>query len=84
MDSKLDYGEIFCTAVDQIITKKLEGLEYDITKLCTIVDDTHRNQGKYVVSDGAIRFEAYSTDNSFRNGNNVLVLIALSASQYYI
>ena len=75
MDSKLDYGEIFCTAVDQIITKKLEGLEYDITKLCTIVDDTHRNQGKYVVSDGAIRFEAYSTDNSFRNGNNVLVLI---------
>ena len=75
MDSKLDYGEIFCTAVDQIITKKLEGLEYDITKLCTIVDDTHKNQGKYVVSDGAIRFEAYSTDNSFRNGNNVLVLI---------
>lgn len=75
MDSKLDYGEIFCTAVDQIITKKLEGLEYDITKLCTVVDDTHRNQGKYVVSDGAIRFEAYSTDNSFRNGNNVLVLI---------
>lgn len=75
MDSKLDYGEILCTAVDQIIAKRLEDLEYDITKLCTIVDDTHRNQGKYVVSDGAIRFEAYSTDNSFRNGNNVLVLI---------
>lgn len=35
-----DYGEIICKAVDEIVTSKLQGLQYDITKLCTIVDDS--------------------------------------------
>ncbi len=71
----IDYGEIFCNAVDEIITSKLQGLQYDITKLCTIIDDTYSNQGKYIVSDGAARYEAFSTDVNLRKGNNVLVLI---------
>ena len=71
----IDYGEIFCNAVDEIITSKLQGLQYDITKLCTIIDDTYSNQGKYIVSDGAARYEAFSTDINLRKGNNVLVLI---------
>lgn len=71
----IDYGEIICTAVDEIVTAKLQGLQYDITKLCTIVDDTSSYQGKYVVSDGTARYEAYSTDTSFKNGNSVLVVI---------
>lgn len=70
-----DIREIICTAVDTIVSKKLEGLEYDITKLCTIVDDSSRSKGLYVVSDGTARFEAYSTDTSFREGNSVLVII---------
>ena len=70
----IDYGEIFCNAVDEIITSKLQGLQYDITKLCTIIDDTYSNQGKYIVSDGAARYEAFSTDTNLRKGNNVLVL----------
>ena len=40
----IDYGEIFCNAVDEIITSKLQGLQYDITKLCIIIDDTYSNQ----------------------------------------
>lgn len=70
-----DIREIICTAVDTIVSKKLEGLEYDITKLCTIVDDSSRSKGLYVVSDGTARFEAYSTDTTFREGNSVLVII---------
>jgi len=70
-----DIREIICTAVDTIVSKKLEGLEYDITKLCTIVDDSSRSKGLYVVSDGTARFEAYSTDTTFREGNSVLVVI---------
>ena len=70
-----DICEIICTAVDTIVSSKLEGLQYDITKLCTIVDDSQRNKGEYVVSEGSIRFQAFSTDTSFRNGNNVLVVI---------
>ena len=71
----IDYGEILCTAVDEIITARMQGLAYDITKLCTIVDDTNSYQGKYVVSDGTARYEAYSTDNNLKKGNSVLVTI---------
>ena len=51
-----DICEIICTAVDTIVSSKLKGLQYDITKLCTIVDDSQRNKGEYVVSDGSVRF----------------------------
>ena len=71
----LDYGEIFCSAVDEIITSKLQDLQYDITKLCTIVDDTYSNQGKYTVSDGTAKYDAFSTDISFKKGNSVLVTV---------
>ena len=71
-----DYGEIICTAIDEIVTTKLQGIQCDITKLCTVVDDTYNYQGKYVVSDGsASKFEAFSTDTSYQNNNNVLVTI---------
>ena len=70
-----NYGEIICTAIDEIVTNRLQGLSYDITKLCTIVDDSSRNKGKYVVSDGSVRFEAYSTATDYANGNKVLVTI---------
>lgn len=70
-----NYGEIICKAVDEIVTAKLQGLSYDITKLCTVVDSGMSYQGKYVVSDGTARYEAYSTDKGFRNGNQVLVQV---------
>lgn len=70
-----DYGEIICSAVDAIVTARLQGLQYDITKLCTVVDASMSYQGKYIVSDGTARYEACSTDVSFKNGNQVLVNI---------
>ena len=70
-----NYAENICVAIDQIVTSRLEGLAYDITKLCTIVDDTNKNDGKYTVTDGSTKFDAYSTDNNLREGNSVLVNI---------
>lgn len=71
----IDYGEIVCTAIDEIVTAKLQGLQYDITKLCTVIDDTYSYQGRYTVSDGTARYEAFSENTGFKNGNNVLVVI---------
>ena len=71
----IDYGEVLCTAVDEIVSARMQGLKYDITKLCTIVDDTNSYQGKYVVSDGTARYEAFTTDNNLKKGNSVLVTI---------
>lgn len=70
-----NYGEILCTAIDEIISTRLQGLSFDITKQCTIKDDSRAYQGRYVVSDGGSKFEAFSSDTSFKNGNSVLVTI---------
>ena len=74
-EDRLDYGEVLCEAVDTIISKKLENLAYDITKTCIVVDDTYKKQGKYIVADGALKFEAYSTITTLNINDNVLVNI---------
>lgn len=70
-----DYGEKICQAIDEIVTAKLQGLQYDITKLCTIIDDTYSYQGQYTVSDGTARYDAFTTDISLKKGNQVQVII---------
>jgi hypothetical protein len=70
-----DYGEIICSAVDSIVQARMNNLEFNITKTCTIVDIKLRKQGKYIVSDGSVRFEALSEDTSYNLDDSVLVLI---------
>lgn len=74
MENK-DYGNILCEAVDTIITQRLQGLSYDQTILCTIVDDSRREQGIYIATNDSARFEVVSDQTNYRNGNNVYVLI---------
>lgn len=77
MDEALnyDYGETMCQAIDTLIGVALEGLSYDITKQCTIVDDTDRANGRYIVSDGAVKFEAFSEVTNYKEGTVVYVTI---------
>lgn len=75
MSTNNNYGEILCTAIDEIISKRFEDLSYDISKVCTIVDDSSKKNGKYVVSDGSVRFEAFSTETDLSKGNSVMVTI---------
>lgn len=70
-----DYSEIFCTAVDEIVSKRLENLEYDITKTCTVIDDSNKKTGKYRVSSGAAKFDAYAVSGEYTTGEAVLVTI---------
>lgn len=69
------YGDILCQAVDTIVTQRLSALEYDQTILCSIVDDSRREEGIYRVTNGSIVFEAVSDQTNYRNDNNVYVLI---------
>jgi hypothetical protein len=69
-----NYGEIICQAVDEIVRTRLEGISYDQTILCTIVDDSRRNEGIYTVtSNNRTRFDAVSNDTSYRKHHNVYV-----------
>lgn len=70
-----NYGEIICEAVDTLVQKRLSEISFDTTILCSIVDDSERDKGKYIVSNGSAKFEAYSNDTSLRNRNNVYVQI---------
>ena len=63
MDSNL--GEVLCEAVDTIVSKRLENLKYDITKFCTIIDNTENKLGKYVVHEEILQYDAYSTDTCY-------------------
>lgn len=69
------YGDILCQAVDTIVTQRLSALEYDQTILCSIVDDSRREEGIYKVTNGSTVFEAVSDQTNYRNDNNVYVLI---------
>ena len=71
-----NYGEVLCQAVDEIITKRLEGISYDQTILCTIVDDSNKKEGVYIVTNNnTVKFEAYSDNTSYRKNDNVYVQI---------
>ena len=71
----MDYSEILCQAVDTIVTQRLSAISYDQTTICTIVDDSKREQGIYVVSNGSVKFEAYSDITTYRNKTNVYVTV---------
>lgn len=72
---RINYGETFCDAVDIIVSQKLKELEYDVTKVCTIIDNIYKDLGRYTVQEETIKYEAYSANKDFNIGDSVLVTI---------
>lgn len=62
-------------AMDIINAKALQDISYDRTIVCTIEDDTHREEGKYSVNDGSRIFIAYTNDTRLKNKDTVYVTI---------
>ena len=69
-----NYSELMCEAIDLIVKQRLTQIQYDQTQICTIVDDTRKQQGIYIVSNGSARFEAYG-DDTYRLNDSVYVNI---------
>jgi hypothetical protein len=70
-----DYMDSLFQGIDILIDKKLEGLAYDTTVICTIVDSSDCKNGKYRVTDGSVSYIAYSDSDKFREGDQVRVNI---------
>lgn len=68
-------AENICEAINIISTEKLSGLSYDKTVVCTIIDDSKRDKGIYVVKEGSVSYEAYSENTQYRRNNQVYVTI---------
>lgn len=71
-----NYGEQICRSMEIIVAKRLEGLHYDRTVICTITDDTLSKEGKYTVCYADTNnFTAYSHLTNLREGDTVYVSI---------
>ena len=70
----LDVEQIF-GAVDVIVKQRLQEVSFDKTIVCTITDDSDKKNGHYIVTDGNIRFDAYTTNVNYRVDDQVRVSI---------
>jgi hypothetical protein len=61
--------EQFCQAIDIIVSERLADISFDSTIICTIMDASKKDSGLYVVSDGTIKFDAYTNDTSYKKGD---------------
>jgi hypothetical protein len=71
----VDYAEILCQSVDTIISKKLEGINFDTTLTCTITNIDNAELGQYTVTNGSATFTAYSTNTDYKVDDTVYVTV---------
>lgn len=62
-------------AIQTLIDGSLQSLNYDETITCTIIDNSNKARGEYVVDDGSSTFIAYSDFTSYANNTSVYVTI---------
>lgn len=62
-------------AIQTLINGSLQSLDYDRTITCTIVDNSNRARGEYVVDDGSSTFIAYSDFTAYANNTSVYVTV---------
>lgn len=71
----MKYNEILCRAIDTIVTKRLDGIQRDITKKFQIKDDSDSSRGHYLIQNGLELLDAYSENTTLAKDDWVYVLI---------
>ena len=70
-----DINEQICKAVDIIVSKKLESINFDSTIIATIIDNSEAEQYKYICSNGSSQFVAYAKETNYKINESVYVTI---------
>jgi hypothetical protein len=70
-----DYIDSLCKSIDIIVSDRIKKISFDNTIICTITDVSNSKDGKYQVTDGAMKFDAYSDNDKYRIGDQVRVSI---------
>ena len=74
--NSMEYSDIFCQAVQNIVNGSVSNLNFDMSKECTITKIINKSYGRYEVYDGSISFEAVATEGStYQVGDSVMVTI---------
>lgn len=71
----MDYVENLLQSIDQIVHYRLRDQKFDETIICTVTDTSKASRGLYVVSDGTIKFDAYSELTDYKVDEAVRVNI---------
>lgn len=62
-------------SIDTIVKQRLSEKGYDTTVICTIVDNSKKNQGIYTVTNNIIEFEAYADQTTYQVNEQVRITI---------
>jgi hypothetical protein len=54
-----DYAESILQAVEIVVGKCLNDVAYDKTEICTILSDKDKKNGRYTVTNGSTKFDAF-------------------------
>ena len=69
------YQDKLLEAMSIVSSQLISSIPYDKTITCTIVDDEHKAEGKYTVTNGDATFDAYSSDTKLKKEDVVYVTI---------
>ena len=61
--------------IRMIASNEMSKLNFDVTIVCTIADNSRANFGWYTVTDGQVRFDAYSEDTKLKIKDSVRVQV---------
>lgn len=70
-ETLLSAMEIIASQTAKDVVKDKDDTEWN----CTIIDDSKRKNGEYRVTNGSIKFTAYSSDTSYKKDEHVAVII---------
>ena len=75
MAQQKDIANTLFEAIDILVDKKIEGVQFDKTITATITDASNAANGEYIVSDGSVKFKAYCNNTKYRQNEQVMVTI---------
>lgn len=70
-----DISESLFQAIDTIVNKRLQAINFDNTDIYSIADASKAELGEYKVTDGSVTFTAYSQNTDYKENEAVYVTI---------
>ena len=72
----MNISDSILEAIDIVIQQRLQQLNFDNTIVCTVVDNSKREEGEYTVEyQDSVRLTAYSENKTYLNDSKVYVLV---------
>lgn len=77
-----NYSEQIFQSIDTIISQRLNEVSFDKTEICKIISQDENDKRKYLVSNGSLKYEAYSDDENRNYFNNQKVYVRITNGDY--